>query len=389
MPRRPHGSRRGGLAAFVGQPDSSAAGWRSLLFPGIWLVYLIQTTGGVEDHSDGAVSAVGYAIVAVFGASYLFAIRATRRDFGVPWHRRRYWRWFVLMVVLTLAEIPIAHEDAFVMLVFITVLVMAGFAFAGHGGAAITAIVAMTAAAAFLPAAIPAWDTGIDWTMALTLPLVALAMFGFFTILRSNRELSLARAEVARLAAENERSRIARDLHDLLGHSLTTVTVKAGLANRLAGRDPGRAAREIGEVERLTRSALADVRAAVEGYREITLAGELASAHEVLRAAGIDAQAPRGVDVVDPAHVELFGWVVREGVTNVVRHSRARTCTIALGPDWLEIADDGRGDRVPAPAGSGLAGLRERVAAAGGTVLVGAGPRGWRLRVDMDGAVTA
>jgi two-component system, NarL family, sensor histidine kinase DesK len=390
MARRPHGSGRDGLAAlFGGGQGSSLGGWRTLLFPGIWLVYLVQTAGGVADHSDGAVSAVGYAIVAVFGVSYILAIRAAGRDWGVEWYRRRYWRWFALMVVLTLAEIPIAHEDAFVMFVFITVLVMAGLAFAGHARTVIAAIVGMTAFAGFLPAAIPSWDAGIDWNMMLTLPLVALAMFGFFTILRSNRELSQARAEVARLAAENERSRIARDLHDLLGHSLTTVTVKAGLANRLAGRDPGRAAREIGEVERLTRSALADVRAAVEGYREITLAGELASAHEVLRAAGIDAQAPRGVDVVDPAHVELFGWVVREGVTNVVRHSRARTCTIALGPDWLEIADDGRGDRVPAPAGSGLAGLRERVAAAGGTVLVGAGPRGWRLRVDMDGAVTA
>ena len=91
---------------------------------------------------------------------------------------------------------------------------------------------------------------------------------------------------MARLAAENERSRIARDLHDLLGHSLTTITVKAGLANRLAGRDPDRAAKEIGEVEQLTRSALADVRAAVDGYRDVTLAGELASAQEVLRAAG-------------------------------------------------------------------------------------------------------
>ncbi|MBE7189254.1 MAG: sensor histidine kinase, partial [Jatrophihabitans endophyticus] len=118
-------------------------------------------------------------------------------------------------------------------------------------------------------------------------------MFGFFHIILSNRALSQARAEVARLAAENERSRIARDLHDLLGHSLTTITVKAGLARRLGEHgDTERALAEITEVEQLSRRTLGDVRAAVSAQREVNLAGELATAREVLRAAAINAELP-------------------------------------------------------------------------------------------------
>jgi two-component system sensor histidine kinase DesK len=210
--------------------------------------------------------------------------------------------------------------------------------------------------------------------------LVAFAMYGFFKIVQSNIALAAARAEVARLAAENERSRIARDLHDLLGHSLTTITVKAGLARRLAERgDAERSLREITEVEQLSRRTLGDVRAAVAGHRDVTLAGELATAREVLRAAGIIAELPGSVDAAEPALSELFGWVVREGVTNVVRHSRANHCRIELGPDWIEIADDGRGG-LPG-AGNGLSGLRERVGAAGGTLTAtGGGFTGFRLR---------
>jgi two-component system sensor histidine kinase DesK len=240
-----------------------------------------------------------------------------------------------------------------------------------------------------VPSQVRSWHAGPDWATALAVGIVSLAMFGFFAVLRSNAALAEARSEVARLATENERARIARDLHDLLGHSLTTITVKAALANRLAGTDPARAAAEIAEVEGLTRRALAEVRAAVSGYREVTLANELAAAREVLRSAGISAQLPGAVDAVDPRDAELFGWVVREGITNVVRHSRARSCEVRLGSRSIEITDDGRGRTTGAGAaepGNGLAGLRERVAAAGGRLQAGPGidGRGWRLRVELE-----
>ena len=111
-------------------------------------------------------------------------------------------------------------------------------------------------------------------------------------------------------------------MHDLLGHSLTTITVKAGLARRLGAADPEGAVAQITEVEDLCRRVLADVRAAVSGYREVTLASELARGRELLRASGITADLPTATEVADPAHQELFGWAVREGLTNVIRHSQ-------------------------------------------------------------------
>ena len=160
------------------------------------------------------------------------------------------------------------------------------------------------------------------------------------------------------------------------------------VAPGIGAADPAQAIREIAEVEALARRSLADVRAAVTSYRDVTLAGELAAGRELLRAAGITAELPSAVDVVDPAHQELFGWVVREGLTNIVRHAHASACAVRLSPSGVEIVDDGAGGAGgAAPPGNGLSGLRERVAAAGGVVDAGPlQPRGWRLRVSLAAA---
>ncbi len=268
-------------------------------------------------------------------------------------------------------------------LVYIAVLTVAA-----QARWAFPVVIGLTLTSGLAPVVGPSGTGSFNWNGALTVFLVSFAMFGFFKIIQSNIALTEARAEVARLAAENERSRIARDLHDLLGHSLTTITVKAGLARRLAERgEPDRSLAEIREVEQLSRRTLGDVRAAVAGHREVTLAGELATAREVLRAAGIVAELPGSVDAVQPALSELFGLVTREAVTNVVRHSRAELCRVTLGPDWIEIYDDGHGGVVG--AGNGLTGLRERVSAAGGTLQVSGGLTGFRVRAAVASVVPA
>jgi two-component system sensor histidine kinase DesK len=202
-------------------------------------------------------------------------------------------------------------------------------------------------------------------------------------------QLDRARDELAHAAVNQERLRFARDLHDLLGRSLSTIALKSELAGRLAPGAPARAAAEIADVERTARDALLQVRAAVAGYRRPSLVSELVAARELLGAAGIDARIDSPPAALPPVVDGLLGWAVREGVTNVVRHSRARSCTIRLGRHagraTAEIVDDGGGSGAAGNGtGCGLAGLIERAAAAGGHV--DAGPMadgGFRLAVDV------
>lgn len=223
------------------------------------------------------------------------------------------------------------------------------------------------------------------WYIALVTVSIGIMMSAFARQIDALRRLRAAQGEIARLAVIEERSRFSRDMHDVLGHSLTVVTVKSELARRLVPVDPARAEAELADIERLTRSALADLRAAVAGYREMSISTELAAVQASLAAADITAHLPRGGEEVAPDLRELFGWVLREGVTNVIRHSGSRNCWVTVGPDTLAIEDDGLG---PAPVGStsaaavrgsGLAGLSERARDAGAVVEVSAGTRGGTL----------
>jgi two-component system sensor histidine kinase DesK len=206
-----------------------------------------------------------------------------------------------------------------------------------------------------------------------------------------NLELGAARDEIGRLAVADERLRFARDLHDLLGHSLSVIALKSELANRLIQDRPDQAAEHMRDIEAVTRRALSEVREAVAGYRRPLLGEELAGARSTLAAAGIEVDAGPAPTVELPPDAEaVLAWAVREGATNVLRHADARHVRISVavtGRDAaLELIDDGSG---PCPDsesdGTGLAGLAERVARVRGQL--DAAPRpdggGFRLAVTV------
>jgi two-component system sensor histidine kinase DesK len=188
---------------------------------------------------------------------------------------------------------------------------------------------------------------------------------------RMNRKLRKANEEIENLAKVAERERIARDLHDVLGHTLSVITLKSELAGKLIDRDPQRAGKEIREVEQISRQALSDVRDAIRGYRSQGLVAELAQAKTTLETAGLTVQCDAATTMKLPAVQEsVLSLAVREAVTNVVRHAQARTCRMRLeqqnGSCRLEIHDDGCGSSNG--EGDGLRGMRERVEMLGGTV---------------------
>jgi two-component system, NarL family, sensor histidine kinase DesK len=216
--------------------------------------------------------------------------------------------------------------------------------------------------------------------------IVGLAAVAGRLLIEANQQLSLAREQIARLAVGEERLRFARDLHDLLGHSLSVIALKSELAGRLIKASPGLAAHEVEDIEQVARDALREVRDAVSGYRQPSLNAELAGAREALTAAGIELRAEGEHLPLPPAVEAVLAWAVREGVTNVMRHSRAKRCAIRIfkkdGSVNVEITDDGQGG-TPEP-GSGLRGLRERVLERGGTLTAEPLPHeGFRLRVTV------
>jgi two-component system, NarL family, sensor histidine kinase DesK len=236
--------------------------------------------------------------------------------------------------------------------------------------------VGVGALVAGLTAIVPLDDTGPLVAGLVTVFLLALMPFAEAIALRQWRiavELDQARRDAAELGATRERLRFAEDLHDILGHALEVVSLKSELATRLASVDPSRAHAEMVEVQRLARGALRDVRQLARGQRPTDLDTELTGARTLLSSAGIDCVvdgSPAG-----SAHSELLGRVLREAVTNLLRHADTRRCWITVRPAAITVVNDGVDASRPVGDGTGLAGLRRRVTELGGSLTAGPGER--------------
>ncbi len=337
--------------------------WGGPVFGLLWLWPLVLAFA-MSDPSTGEIVAVT-AGLAVFSVSFLVAVMSCR-PLLPP----------VLAMLAIAVALTLVVDDAF------------GWLFAWAGSAATVQLdgrtgakawAAITAvAAATIALADP--DAALFWGVTAAVSATSALWLLIGGLMRANEALREARAELAEMAVAEERLRFSRDLHDLLGHDLSLIALKAELARKLLPARAGEAALEVEQIRELTRSALDQVRQAVDGYRRPTLSSELAGARVALEAAGIELDVDAADESLDPEVAAVLAWVVREGATNAIRHSGARHAAITLragdGTTELEIADDGRGAPAHEGGGHGLTGLRERVQSVGGTVEAGAGPGG-------------
>lgn len=336
------------------------------------LFWLLSVGGDLVRRTTSAgFLAVGIALLVVYAAAFLLAV-------PLMWSLPARWRLAPAGAVfaLSFALVPWIGWEVRGLWTYVGVLI--GMAVM-RWSTTWTLLLVLGAASWVFGALADGADHADLWLPAITISISAM-MAAFARNIAAINQLRAVQAQVAALAAERERGRLARDLHDILGHSLTVIAVKTELARALIDTDPERARREITDVEELARGALADVRSTVNAARSVSIASELVGARRGLEAAGIAADVPGSTDAVPADQRELAGWVVREGVTNVVRHSGATRCRVTLDAHSVEVADNGRGPS--SEAGGGLTGLRERVEASGARMTFGRAPEGgFLLRV--------
>ncbi|HKD80626.1 MAG TPA: sensor histidine kinase [Candidatus Angelobacter sp.] len=332
-------------------PKNKDIGWT----PYAWLVYL--TSVPLNAYLVGGSSRTYWALTILGMASFLPLY------FYGYWLKGKKLLWIVAAITLLAIISSPTNPGACVYFIFAA-------AFVAHTGEARFAIRVLLVLLLLI---------GLE-TLIFHLPvyfwipaLVVSALIGAINIHyrerdRDNKKLLMAQEEVEHLAKVAERERIARDLHDVLGHTLSVIVLKSELAAKLAERDPARAAAEISDVERISRDALAQVRSTVRGYQALSLQAEAEQAAATLKAAGMKVECDFAPAQLPPTHEGVLALALREAVTNVIRHSQAKSCDLRLrrveGGCELMVKDDGCGS--VSPEGTGLMGMRYRVEALGG-----------------------
>jgi two-component system, NarL family, sensor histidine kinase DesK len=345
-------------------PDDTRVGWTAYL----WLIYLGQIPIAlVFSRSSALVWSLQLAGIAVFLGLY----------FRAHWVEGRRLAPLVLAMAGLGGALTAVHPAAVVYFIYAA-------AFSARLGPpalvrrwVLGLALALAAAAALLRVPIQFWAPALIFTIV-----IGALMLGEQERERMRAKLALAQEEVERLATVAERERIARDLHDVLGHSLALITLKAELASRLVRTQPERAEAELGDLVATSRQAMAQVRETVRGYRKVGLEEALASTRLAAEAAGLALEVEREPLALPVAVEHALALALREAVTNALRHAGATTLRVALRRQGehaeLRVEDDGRGG--PVREGGGLTGMRERLEALGGTVALEAA-RGVRLLV--------
>ena len=361
-------------------PGTRAWWWFSLA--GVWLLYLLYPVGEfMGRHASGSQTALALLLLALFLTAYVAAWRQ-------PFHLSDLSRlgWAGALAALSVLAAWLLHlPDALGGLVYVSPVL-------GFGADRRVAVGGTAAGAAVLAGAWRILTPHVPlllWTLLVPYLAVAVAMQAWVGFWRLGMRLRLAETQLRDLTVANERLALARDLHDVVGHSLSALAVRADLAARQAAAAAPASADEMRRVAQLAREALADVRHMVSQWRAVSLQGEWTQARAILEAAGLHVR-EEGTQVPLPPELDRgLGFFVREGVTNILRDSAATECrlTLAITADGLvaELCDNGTAppSGEAGGAGSGLSGLRERFLQLGGRLSNEATPQGFRLAAEV------
>ena len=380
---------------FLYRERRGSVNWLALGFSAPWLVFLLMPLDSFLTAPElASVRWTGVALIVLFAVVNCSA-------YAVPWlvpvasTVRRSVIWTALMILPLVGMAVLTPSDIHVILLGFGMYFVAFWIFGTIAPyrLRLTVAASMGAICWLTFVTVSGFDFSSHGGIALFIGAPLLGLLGFSYLIELGERADVARAS---LALSEEREEIARDVHDVLGHSLTVITLKAELAQRLLEIDPARAGAEMEAIAQLSRASLAEVRSTVTRLRVPDFSGEIEGAGRALQTAGIRAELPEAQNALAVAGVnaKLFSWVLREAVTNMVRHSGANTARVRLSATGLDILDNGVG--VGDARGNGLTGMAQRVAASGGSVVIEAAPVQWlaenpgggvgtRIRVSMDG----